>query len=56
MLVQQSFLALKIAVTENFNLLEQNFVELVNCFNKYSMNSQFAQQSQEAQKLLLVCA
>ena len=48
MLVQQSFYALKIAVTEKFSLLENNFVELVNCLNKYSMNSMFPQQSQEA--------
>ena len=38
MLVRQSFQALKIAITEKFHLLEQNFVELVNCLNKYSMN------------------
>ena len=56
MLVQQSFYALKIAVTEKFGLLENNFVELVNCLNKYSMNSMFPQQSQEAQRLLLACA
>lgn len=56
MLVKQSFMALKAAVTEKFGLLEQNFVELVNCLNKYSMNSMFAVQSQEAQQLLLLCA
>lgn len=56
MLVKQSFQALKVAVTDKFGLLEQNFVELVNCLNKYSMNSMFAEQSQEAQKLLLLCA
>ena len=43
MLVQQSFYALKIAITEKFSLLENNFVELVNCLNKYSMNSMFPQ-------------
>lgn len=43
MLVQQSFYALKIAILEKFSLLENNFVELVNCLNKYSMNSMFPQ-------------
>ena len=43
MLVQHSFQALKIAVTEKFNLLDENFVELINCLNKYSMNSMFPQ-------------
>lgn len=48
MLVSQSFQALKIAVTEKFSLLENNFVELVNCLNKYSMNSMFPKESCEA--------
>lgn len=56
MLVQQSFYALKIAITEKLSLLENNFVELVNCLNKYSMNSMFPSQSSEAQRLLLTCA
>jgi len=56
MLVSQSFYALKIAITEKFSLLEHNFVELVNCLNKYSMNSQFPKQAGEAQRLLLVCS
>ena len=56
MLVQQSFQALKIAITEKFDLLASNFVELVNCLNKYSMNAEFPDQSKEAQKLLLTCA
>ncbi len=56
MLVQQSFFALKIAITEKLSLLENNFVELVNCLNKYSMNSMFPSQSSEAQRLLLTCA
>ena len=41
-LVHQSFKALKIAVTTHFNLLETNFVELVNCLNKYSENQLFS--------------
>jgi hypothetical protein len=41
MLVSQSFQALKIAVTEQFSLLDENFVELINCLNKYSMNNMF---------------
>ena len=55
-LVSQSFQALKIAVSQHFELLETNFVELVNCLNKYSMNTAFKKQSQEAQQLLEVCA
>lgn len=47
-LVSQSFQALRIAVTKHFELLETNFVELVNCLNKYSMNLRFKKQSQEA--------
>ena len=43
-------------VKDKFSLLENNFVELVNCFNKYSMNNMFPTQSCEAQRLLLVCA
>ena len=43
-------------MTEQFSLLDENFVELVNCLNKYSMNSLFSQQSTEAQELLLFCA
>ena len=31
-------------------------MELVNCLNKYSMNTAFKKQSQEAQQLLEVCA
>ena len=45
MLVSQSFKALKVAVTQYFDLLEDGFVELVNCLNKYSMNSNFPKQS-----------
>lgn len=37
-LVQQSFEALKTAITKHFDLLQSNFVELVNCLNKYSLN------------------
>jgi hypothetical protein len=44
-LVQQSFAALKLAVTQHFELLQENFVELVNCLNKYSINSAFKKQS-----------
>ena len=40
-LVSQSFQALKIAVTTHFELLETNFVELVNCLNMYSVNTDF---------------
>jgi len=45
MLVQQSFAALKLAVTQHFDLLQENFVELVNCLNKYSTNTLFKKQS-----------
>ena len=39
MLVVQTFSALKNAVTKHFDLLAPNFVELVNCLNKYSNNT-----------------
>lgn len=38
-LVVQSFETLKKAVKLNFQLLEENFVELVNCLNKYTKNN-----------------
>jgi Sec7-like guanine-nucleotide exchange factor len=37
-LVVQSFLALKAAIHKHFDLLQANFIELVNCLNKYSQN------------------
>lgn len=37
-LVVQSFNALKSAITNHFDLMKYNFVELVNCLNKYSLN------------------
>ena len=37
-LVLSSFEALKFAIKNNFALLEDNFVELVNCINKFSKN------------------
>ena len=43
MLVTQSFMALKVAINEHFLLLEQNFVELVNCLYKYAHNQMFLQ-------------
>lgn len=38
-LVVQSFETLKKAVRLNFGMLEDNFVELVNCLNKYTKNT-----------------
>ena len=55
LLVTQSFSALKQAF-KHFDLLERGFVELVNCLNKYSLNTLFPKQAMEAQELLLVCA
>jgi hypothetical protein len=46
-MVDKSFNALKYAVTTKFQLLEESFVELVNCLNKYSKNV-FPKQSIEA--------
>jgi len=56
MLVVQTFTALKLAVTKHFELLAPNFVELINCLNKYSNNSLFPKQATEAQELYLLCA
>lgn len=54
-LVLQSFDALKYAMNTRFDYLEDIFVELVNCLNKYSKNN-FLAQSLEAIELLQVCA
>ena len=44
-LVVQSFLALKAAITQHFDVLQSDFVNVVNCLNKYSLNNRFAQQA-----------
>lgn len=54
-LVIQSFEALKYAMNTSITYLEENFVELVNCLNKYSKNN-FLRQSLEALDLLQDCA
>ena len=54
-LVVQSFETLKKAVKLNFQLLEDNFVELVNCLNKYTKNN-FLRQAVEALDLIEECA
>ena len=38
-LVVQSFQTLKHAVKQNFSLIEDNYVELINCLNKYTKNN-----------------
>ena len=50
-LVYQSFEALKGAIKTSFPQLEDNFVELVNCLNKYTKNN-FLKQSLEALDLI----
>ena len=47
-LVVQSFDALSKAVKGHFELVEQGFVELINCLNKYTRNTQFSNQSLKA--------
>jgi regulator of sigma D len=54
-LVVQSFETLKKAVRQNFSVLEDNFVELVNCLNKYTKNN-FTKQSLESLDLIDNCA
>ena len=54
-LVVQSFETLKQAVRQNFTLIEDNFVELINCLNKYTKNI-FLKQSSEALDLIDECA
>ena len=51
----QSFETLKQAVRKNFGLIEENFVELVNCLNKYTKNN-YIKQAQEALELIDECA
>ena len=55
MLVIQSFESLKRAVRQSFGVLEDNFVELVNCLNKFTKNN-FLKQSSEALDLIDECA
>jgi hypothetical protein len=38
-LVKQSFDALKHSMNTNFPLLEENFIELINCISKFSKNN-----------------
>lgn len=54
-LVVQSFETLKQAIRKNFGLIEENFVELINCLNKYTKNN-FIKQAQEALDLIDECA
>jgi hypothetical protein len=54
-LVVQSFDTLKISIKEAFPMLEDNFVELVNCLNKYTKNN-FSRQASEALDLIQECA
>ena len=51
----QSFETLKKAIRLNFGLLEENFVELINCLNKYTKNN-YLKQSFEALDLIDECA
>lgn len=37
-LVVSSFEAIKYSINKNNSLLEENFVELINCLNKYTKN------------------
>lgn len=54
-LVVSSFETLKYAVKQNFGLIEDNFVELINCLNKYTKNN-FIKQALEALELIDECA
>lgn len=54
-LVIQSFETLRKAVKSNFSVLEDNFVELINCLNKYTKNN-YTKQSLEALDLIEECA
>jgi hypothetical protein len=54
-LVVQSFETLKMAIKQTFPLLEDNFVELINCLNKYTKNN-FLKQSLEALDLIEECS
>ena len=56
MLVTQTFQALQSVVKNHFELLESDFVELVNCITKYANNGLFPAQAVLAQELLCVCA
>lgn len=54
-LVVQSFQSLEHAVLNHFALLEECFIELVNCLSEFSRNGA-GQQSSKALGLLRVCA
>jgi hypothetical protein len=51
----QSFETLKKAVRSTFSVLEDNFVELINCLNKYTKNN-YNRQSLESLDLIDECA
>lgn len=52
-LVVQSFQSLEHAVINHFGLLNESFIELVNCLSKFARNGL---QSSKALSLLTVCA
>lgn len=54
-LVVQSFKSLEHAVCNHFELLEEVFIELVNCLSKFSQNGD-PQQTAKAVDLLILCA
>jgi Sec7-like guanine-nucleotide exchange factor len=40
-IVEKSFNALEYAIKQHFDMLKGNFIELINCLNKYCQNSKF---------------
>jgi hypothetical protein len=54
-LVDQSFRSIEHAIQNHFNLLEENFVELVNCLSKFARNGS-TEQTAKVLVLLQGCA
>lgn len=54
-LVDQSFRSIDHAVLNHFNLVEESFIELVNCLSKFARNGS-SEQTTKVLQLLQICA
>ena len=54
-LVDQSFRSIEVAVLNHFGLVEESFIELVNCLSKFARNGS-AEQTAKVLQLLQICA
>lgn len=54
-MVDQSFRSIEHAVLNHFGLVEESFIELVNCLSKFARNGS-AEQTAKVLQLLQICA